>query len=439
MGYIIGAPVLILGIWRVIAKKNVDYLTITLLEWGMIITLSSMKLYGMYPFSQGAYLLIGMGVFFFSCMCWMEKNSTRKKVIFTLRKTSRSKSCQYSINYHILYLCEIILTIFVLYVAWKTLVLLRSGVKMGTIHAMYLNRGEDAFFTSTIIRELHAKFAVPMLYCNCAITAYLILFQRKKYSILIWVNVFDLILWVIATGGRFILVYFLVDLILAFPLCGITISPKAIKKIKKTIKKIVIILIGIVVGYTIFRKGFLAEKDTGTAFSQVFEEFYKYFSLAIPLFQYWVKKVIEGGKNTWGSMTFYGLFSNFNWILVKTRLGSLGFLTQATNILGDVEKMVPIFSDASCNAFVTCFFYFFSDFGVAGVVLGSSLFGWLCGSIDKAVHHSINTKSILIYLLLSQSIVKMFVRFELANASYVIAFLYIMLIIKKEKVSIPSQ
>ena len=117
----------------------------------------------------------------------------------------------------------------------------------------------------------------------------------------------------------------------------------------------------------------------------------------------------------------------------------MGFLTQATNILGDVEKMVPIFSDASCNAFVTCFFYFFSDFGVAGVVLGSSLFGWLCGSIDKAVHHSINTKSILIYLLLSQSIVKMFVRFELANASYVIAFLYIMLIIKKEKVSIPSQ
>ena len=94
--------------------------------------------------------------------------------------------------------------------------------------------------------------------------------------------------------------------------------------------------------------------------------------------------------------------------------------------------MVPIFRDASCNAFVTCFFYFYSDAGIAGVVLGSSIFGWLSGKIESAAIRYTNNKNVLFYLLFSQAIIKMFVRFELGNAAYIIAFIYLWLLIKRD-------
>lgn len=432
MGYIVGIPCLILGFLKLYKEKKIDYLSLTWLEWGFVISLSAMKLYGMYSFSSEVYFLLAMGILFYSFSCFLGIKSRRKVVRIGRRSAYYDNLQEYDLRLWLLYIFEIVLTIFVIYVSFRTLALLSSGLKMGTIHAMYLNRGNEAFFESTLLKEIHAKFAVPMLYCNCAIAAFLIVYKRKQQLLIKIVCVFDLVIWVIMTGGRFILAYFLLDLMLAFSLGKIQISSRAKKIIKKTIKRLVILLIVIIIGYTIFRKGFSSSGNSESTLSLVFEEFYKYFSLSVPLFQHWINEVDLSGTFTFGMMFFYGILSNINWFLVKLRIGSLAILTTSTALLSEIETMVPIFRDASCNAFVTCFFYFYSDAGIAGVVLGSSIFGWLSGKIESAAIRYTNNKNVLFYLLFSQAIIKMFVRFELGNAAYIIAFIYLWLLIKRD-------
>lgn len=431
MGYIISMPCLILGLLRVLKKRNLDYMSLTWLEWGFVIFLSAMKLYGMYPFSSKVYFLLAIGIFFYSVFCYLGVGS-KKKYHISWGGFGKANSFKYELRYWLLCLFEIILSLFVIYVSLRTFALLFNGVKMGTIHAMYLNRGNEAFFESTILKEIHAKFAVPMLYCNCAIAAFLIVFRRRQYKMLKIICILNLIIWVVVTGGRFILAYFLMDLILAFSLSEISISEKAKKKIKIVIRKIMFLLIIIVVGYTIFRKGFLRSKEKGSVISQVWEEFYKYFSLSIPLFQYWIDRLDFSQTLTYGTMSLYGILSNINWFIVKMRIGTLAFLADSNVLLSNIENMIPIFRNASCNAFVTCFFYFYADAGIIGIIIGSSLFGWISGIVERAAQRYTNNRNILFYLLFSQSIIKMFVRFELGNAAYIIAFIYMLLLTKKQ-------
>lgn len=406
-----------------------DSLMLFIILWGIVLSFSGMGLFQMLPFNHDIYLILGLGI----CMYIFAYLVSR--YIFRVRfliRPSKNERHIFAINYKLLLLFECILTIFVLVTAIRTLELLKNGTPMGSIHAMYLSRGTGQFFPSSFMRELHSEFIVPFFYTVCPLTVYLMLFDREQYRSFVYLNVALILLWVVATGGRFIVVYLLLDVLLALPLTKFSIPKETLKKIRRSAFVVIGFLLVAFLGYTVFRKGFGGD---GTASSQVFEEIYQYLALCVPLSAHWMDYINTTGMHTNGMMVGNGILGNINWLLVHTGVGSIPQLAPANELMTSLEQMVPIFADANCNAFVTAFFYFYVDFRMIGVVLLSAIFGFVSGRVDKSVFSVQTPARIMTYLLFSQAIIKSFVRFEFGNTAYILSFLYLALILSRRIVA----
>lgn len=416
------------GVYSCKQNKGLDLLSLFCFIWCIVFGLASLKLYGMRNYSFDTVLLFAMGTMAFVIFAFWGRYGKYKHYRIRQSVLSKPSNINVNINKTLLYILLIPVTVFVIYSTMRMLEIASSGVPLGTIHAMYLGRGGESFFTLNILNQLHSKLVIPCIYCLAPIVVYYSLTGFKNNWMAVTIGFADIVLYLIATGSRVIAIFILVDIFLMLPYANIVLSKRTFKKIKK-IGYIFVALVGtILIYYTISRKGF-TDNSGSSVFDQLLGEVYKYFSLCIPLSDYWFSEVNSSGLVTYGKMSFYGFLSLIEWFFAQFfKTSTFPCLDVCRNLASDLEVMQPIFIDAKCNAFVTYIFYFYVDFGIFGVILLSSLWGGVCGSISKKIKRKHNESTMLFYLLLAQTVSMSFSRWCFFDAPYILAFIYMRLL-----------
>ncbi|WP_436686503.1 O-antigen polymerase [Lactiplantibacillus plantarum] len=404
----------VIGIIDYKLSKRFGLLTFFCLLWAVIIFLSSFELYGMVSFSREIYSVILIGLISFTIPCLMGKYTTIRSSTIPIQK----RSDKYSLNRKFFFLVQLFIFIFMILMAERLIELIQSGLPYGTVRAMYLNRGEENYFTNPIMDFFNSKLVVPLLFSSIPIVVTLILTKAKEYIVIILVSVLNILIYVAATGGRLILIYIVVDLIIAIPLYEITIS----SKLKKRISYGIIVLFFVVIITTVIRKGFFSSGHLDV--SSLFIDYYRYLSLSVPLFAHWLDYINSAHIQTNGMATFGGIANNIYYVL--TKFGATDFLNfnATNNLITQTEDFIPIFNDTGANAFVTMFFFFYLDFRMFGVIILSGIYGWVTGFISKLTTSNSSILMKCYYLLFVQSVVKSFVRWEFWSAAYILAFLF---------------
>lgn len=415
---------LLVGIYSCKQNKGLDLLSLFCFIWCVVFSFASLKLYGMRDYSFDTVVLFAMGTLAFVTFTIAGYYGKYKHYRVKLGKLSNPSNVCYTINKTILYLFLVPVTAFVIYSVLRMLELFFSGVPFGTIHAMYLGRGSESFFTLNILNQLHSKFIIPCIYCLAPIVVYYSLTDFKKNWIAICVASADIVLYLIATGSRIIAIFIFVDIFLMLPYANVVLSKKAFKRIKKIGFILCFLVVLILIYYTILRKNFINTSESNVV-EQLLGEIYKYFSLCIPLSDYWFSEVNASGLLTYGKMSLYGLLSLVEWFFVQFfKTDMFSSLEVCRNLASSLEIMKPIFSDAKCNAFVTYIFYFYVDFGYVGVILFSSIWGVICGNISRKIKVKHNESTMVFYLLFAQTISMSFSRWCFFDAPYILAFVY---------------
>ena len=69
------------------------------------------------------------------------------------------------------------------------------------------------------------------------------------------------------------------------------------------------------------------------------------------------------------------------------------------------------------------FYYFYIDFGIVGIILGSAFFGYICYMVYHGAFKKKNIVALIYYMLIIQCIICSLVRWQFATITMVIAFL----------------
>ncbi len=79
------------------------------------------------------------------------------------------------------------------------------------------------------------------------------------------------------------------------------------------------------------------------------------------------------------------------------------------------NSWIEVFPRNWYNAYVSCFFYFYLDFGIIGVMLGSFVFGKISSIFYNLLIKNKSLLSILIYMIILQCIIDSFIRWQLGT------------------------
>ena len=189
------------------------------------------------------------------------------------------------------------------------------------------------------------------------------------------------------------------------------------KSISKKTKKAAVAVIAFVLAVLLLITAVRAEGSTGKKVNT----FYAYLSIPTYLFDYYVKRVGEARLH--GSAFFYGLLTFFNYFTSKIGF-EIPMYTEAYEIIQKTQDgWVDVFPGEYYNAYVSMFYYFYIDFGIVGIILGSAFFGYICYMVYHGAFKKKNIVALIYYMLIIQCIICSLVRWQFATITMVIAFL----------------
>lgn len=114
-----------------------------------------------------------------------------------------------------------------------------------------------------------------------------------------------------------------------------------------------------------------------SVFYNISETLYHYLASPIPLLNEKIKAFGSTNGHTYGKMFIYGFLDLFDSVLKYMKIASWDFLSNAKFFIMDNERFVRIYKNHNFNAFVSIFYYFYIDFGVPGIALGSAIWAFL--------------------------------------------------------------
>ena len=391
--------------------------------WGILVGLSSLGLFGALIPSDNTYLMIGLGLggfglgFLFGSM-----NSQKSKLTITNNTTFKGKSEEYELNTKLIFFLFTISSLYLLYQAFIVIQLLKSGLKLDAIRILATSSDYNALRSSNLSIAIQNFIVTPTVYLSIAILP--IEWVKGNHSkLLLMSTAFMAIAWVLTTGGRSIIIWFIMYLMYMLWWTGKRII---LKKRTKIIALMVVVLSIAILGVsTVSRKG----KETS-----IFFQAYQYFVVPLSHFEYRVQLLdsVYSGVRGYGLASFYGLLYPIMFIL-----NVFGFsypkLYNTMRYLSftSLEDVVTL-GNIRMNAFVTTFYHFYLDGGLVGIVVGSVIFSFFTIFAFRKANFGKNKKYTLIFLLLFQKLVFSFVRFYFAQPVQAISFILAFFIYTKK-------
>lgn len=401
-------------------NKRFGLLALFCMIWIFIVFLSSLELYEMYEVSNKIYFELLLGIFSFIVGYILIGYGYIKKREYEIEE----KKYKYEFNIKIIYILELIGLVCGTVLIFKFIKYMNLGYSLEQIRNIYYNRMKINMFESALTEFMIKKICGAICLALIPIVLIMLFENNKKYRISIFGGLLVILLNQFAIGGRIQLLIIAVSVILCLSIYKSKISKKLIKRILKIAFAAVLMILFI----TILRKRIL---ENGK-WHLLFENIYKYFTLAIPLSDHWLKWLDTNNTLTYGVGFISGILELFAPIAYKL-FGSYPPADIIANVFHPIEtNYIEVYKNAYCNAYVTWIFALYADFREFGVVIGSIFFGAICGKLSNKVHNNASIYSLTLYILLAQSIIKSFVRWEFSVFAYILSFIILKICISKK-------
>ena len=381
--------------------------------WIVITGLASFRWLDMYPSSDEVQFLILIGVCFFIIGAWGSYLSRN----ITIKCSGKLPKATLIIRYRLL---EILACCCIAYYIPSMIISLMSminGLSLNDVRSI-IQDGEY----STGFRNFIPNFVIlPISVALEPLAAVDSWFGKRNKCFIILILALVLVR-TLGDGGRTpffnVIMYFAVGFFLSTTnKKKNNFTKKENKKDKKKIKRILILGVGMLFIFSLMRA-------SGT----LIRKLYFYFSMSPVLLKYWKEYVDSAKWRTYGVTSFNGIFYFFDYFR-KNLTGTeyTRIIKQSYDLIHATDSnWIKIAPQTTANAYVSCFWFFYIDGGILGVVILSMIYGFLTGRIYyRLMIQGNNIRSITTYLLLFQGIFFSFIRFPFAKVYYCIAMVVI--------------
>lgn len=392
--------------------------TIFLGYWSVLIFLNKLALDNLYKVSETTYTYIFLGLVGFTIGAFL--------AIAKKRNVSRNKAGEP--NYFLFKIACIIVIVYCLYRITIIITFLAQGYSWGDIRMMNGIAGDSGSGTlkgGTYSQIIHDWFVAPVIYL-LAPTLIVDIFIGKRDKKLSILSICAIVLYSLSTVSRaiwsFLILYSLCILIICR---GKYQIPKKIKKWIKKIPIIVVLLFLIII--------YITQQRSEDSDAKVLLNMYAYLAGGITLMDIHLHSFLADIR-TFGLFSTYGFVQPFFFFLrIFNIMDYPQALLNVSIIKENLEIFVPISDNITMNAYSTLFFNFYSDFGVAGIVIGSLIFGYICMRIYRNFKLYRDFKSLVIYLVLIQFMIFSMARIYTSLTTRALIFVWIIFFFKRSK------
>jgi oligosaccharide repeat unit polymerase len=379
--------------------------------WAVIMFLASLRWRGEYKADFYTMLIYLIGIVSFCLGCFFI--GKRQLVLYKFETVDSSES---KLNYSLIYaICTFVL-IYSTMKFMRVIPLMRQGVSMGEIRALYWTVGSgittnalDYFIDNAINKGFQL---VVMVVASAEIAS------GNKSRFLIFSAVATTVLTAATSGGRMVFLDFIVLIVMSFLFYNRKVY------ISRKVKRIIVVAccIGVIcmIYLTSVRQGSVS----------VLEALYADFTCNVPLMNQVILRVQETGDMTYGSTFFGGVIGP-----IAAILQYFGLIIQPQSISILSTYTVPFYDVGggnTANAYTSSFFYFYLDGRILGVIIGDIIYGIICSNFYNKMKRNLNCKNVAIYLLIINTIFKTMIRFSFSIPSYVIAIILIPIIYRSQ-------
>lgn len=409
-------------IFGFVQKNFLNFASFYCFFWGFIVFLANLKLFGMMNYSNLPFYLIVIGTISFLVGYLICEYSAFPHIIIS--KKNKNKKIY---NDKVITIISFICIVFYCFELLRVIQLLRSGKNYYLVRRMYQGYDEESFFQNSFESYFSSYFAVP---CAYILSSYIVVsfFDKHRNFKVFLEAIIAMTFYLVVSASRFILIQIIIGTVYYFFL----LKKKLPKKVKRILKNSVIILAIMLLVLSNLREN---RTSSGAKYNwTIWQSVYSYFSVSIPLMDTWVHSIIVSGYRAHGLVFFRPILSIFSLVI----LHPLGIESKNLNIaiknINNVENFVQVFPAHSYNAFASIYYYFFLDFGYAGVVAGSFIFGYFCSSIFKKLQKEKTDRNLAYGLIVIQLIFKSMVRWELSSPSFFVSCLVTPFLFKEMKI-----
>ncbi|MDD7305115.1 MAG: O-antigen ligase [Peptoniphilaceae bacterium] len=393
--------------------------------WAILVSLASLRLYGLDGISEFGYFVMFIGIlgYFFGDLLYVSLNKNKGKFQTNLGV----KNKEFKLNERLLFVLYIITLIILFYNLINVIKLLIDGNSYLAIRTMYSNQGStnladgyNEVLRSALNVVLVQFISTPVVYASISIL-FVNLFMGNNNKWMFKFTVLMAILWILTSGGRSIILWSIIN----FFFCSLYFKKKV--KLKKRTKRLLIfsclIILIIVVMVTSSRR-------IGKEFN-ILRQIYIYFPVALKNFDVHLSNISKMNiQKTYGLSSFYGFVYPIIFIIHNI------FGMKYPDLLIDaryysftmLEKDVSVGNGIWMNAYATIFYQPYLDGGILGVFLFLAFFGFLCKCFYAKICKGINERNLVIYLYLMQKILFSHVRFYFTQTQQALALLIILIV-----------
>ena len=386
-------------------KNKINALTIFSGLWGIIIFLSSIRLYDLNKVQDSTYLLLTLGVLAFGI------GYIFFRVFFSQRLFRKEGNIRiYKLKYKLLYILCVVTIFFYL----KDLILIlndviNNGKSLAYIRLLAQDTNSILYTSrSNVENFIRMMIVLPFVMVLQPVVA-IDFICGKKNKILLILNIVVLILRSLTDGSRVMFIYFIMHLILVFMFSKDNYYKNIMKKNKSKIIMLFVVVIGIFFVYktSISRSG-----------ENTLKNMYYYYSIEPYMFEQWKDEVDDKNVIAYGAASTNGfVFPTI--YTIKNFLGLDNYPEKWYKniflLINETDKNWKVITSGmtKANAYVSIFWFFYLDGKILGIVVGSLLYSMIIAYSYSKLKVEMNNKNLCIYLLLLQGVVFSFVRYAI--------------------------
>lgn len=371
--------------------------------WTFICVLAHLKLYGFTGYSTKAVEIILLGVICFAVGNFLSGLKKRDSSI----QRPTSSGAEIALNISFLKAILGLVCLGRLISLYYSISAFRSGASYMDVRGGLLGYNDIQIIPNPWISGFINYFCGPAETVLLPIAIILII--KKTHRIFSTLVLSSVLAGVVASGGRIVILYAIIQLIATLAYYHISIS----KKMRKRIAGISLVgLVGII---------FLTTLRTNNS---VMQSLYSYFSIPVALFSYFSELINISGFQSYGAASSYPFFYFWNSVYSLFGYHSV-FLQNLVHYVGLPQNtwVNGLFPTGSYNAFSSMFYFFYMDFRIPGVALFSGIYGFITGIVFRKAYIVRNQQYFLWYLLLLRTLFGSFIIWQLGNTKFFVSMI----------------
>ena len=405
----------------------------------MLTMFQSLGLFQLFETEDWVYELYFIGELSFAIGYALFRNGklSRARIVLTKKSRWNPQSSTFVLRRNYLYIACFICIVFYLI---DLVTVFPSFISGGLAEVRAICQDPEGIIyvrRSGIENAFRTLFVGPVAFALLPITA-VDLFKERKDKKLIFSCAVIIILRVLTEGGRSVVAYFMLHIVLAFILEG---KKKALgemfgdnlKKIQQYLQKRKYMVLGVIalviIGGIILYFTTLSRSGSDAAIHMYF-----YVAMQGKMFEIWAKRVDLEHLYGFGLSSLNGFFY-FIIYFIKNIFGFSdfpGYWGKIVNMIQATDSEWQWMSGyGRANAFVSLFWFFYFDGRLLGVIIGMLVYGMVSAKSFTNALNNPNDKNLCICMMIMQGLLFSMVRLQFANVFYALSFVYIALFFKK--------